>query len=132
MAKKMATAAADGVRPGAEVARAPAGDKVVTGGGLGSKFVAALGGDKYDDGLPLHVQKRRFVRMGASVAVSTLANHVMLATDLLRRLWRVVTNQVLAAMVMHLDATGLPVLDRGAAGGTQPSRSWMARGCAGR
>jgi transposase len=107
-----------------ELARAPAGDKVVSGGGLGSKLVAALVVDKYDDGLPLHRQKRRFERMGASLAVSTLADQVMWATDLLRPLWRVAIDQVLAAKVMHLDATGLPVLDRDAAGGKRLGALW--------
>jgi len=107
-----------------ELARAPAGDKVVSGGVLGSKLVAALVVDKYDDGLPLHRQKRRFERMGASLAVSTLADQVMWATDLLRPLWRVAIDQVLAAKVMHLDATGLPVLDRDAAGGKRLGALW--------
>jgi transposase len=48
-----------------ELARAPVGDKVVSGGRLGSTLVAVLVVDKYDDGLPLHRQKRRFERMGA-------------------------------------------------------------------
>jgi hypothetical protein len=37
---------------------APAGDKVVAAGCLGSRLVAALLVDKYDDGLPLHRQKQ--------------------------------------------------------------------------
>jgi transposase len=35
-------------------------------------LVAALVVDKYDDGQPLHRQKRRFERMGVDLAVSTL------------------------------------------------------------
>jgi transposase-like protein len=89
-----------------------------------NSLVAALVVDKYDDGLPLHRQKRRFERMGASLAVSTLADQVMWATDLLRPLWRVAIDQVLAAKVMHLDATGLPVLDRDAAGGKRLGALW--------
>jgi transposase len=107
-----------------ELARAPVGDKVVSGGRLGSSLVAALVVDKYDDGLPLHRQKRRFERMGVDLAVSTLADQVTWATDLLRPLWRMAIEQVLAAMVMHLDATGLPVLDRDAAGGKRLGALW--------
>jgi transposase len=107
-----------------ELARAPAGDKVVSGGRLGSTLVAALVVDKYDDGLPLHRQKRRFERMGVDLAVSTLADQVTWATDLMRPLWRMAIEQVLVATVMHLDATGLPVLDRDASGGKRLGALW--------
>lgn len=117
--EKLACGPCDG-----KLARAPVGDKVVSGGRLGSTLVAVLVVDKYDDGLPLHRQKRRFERMGVDLAVSTLADQVTWATDLMRPLWRMAIEQVLAAMVMHLDATGLPVLDRDAAGGKRLGALW--------
>jgi transposase len=117
--EKLACGRCDG-----ELARAPVGDKVVSGGRLGSTLVAVLVVDKYDDGLPLHRQKRRFERMGVDLAVSTLADQVTWATDLMRPLWRMAIEQVLAAMVMHLDATGLPVLDRDAGGGKRLGALW--------
>jgi transposase len=117
--EKLACGPCDG-----ELARAPVGDKVVSGGRLGSTLVAVLVVDKYDDGLPLHRQKRRFERMGVDLAVSTLADQVTWATDLMRPLWRMAIEQVLAAIVMHLDATGLPVLDRDAAGGKRLGALW--------
>lgn len=46
------------------------------------------------------------------MSVSTLADQVEWATDLLRPLRDVAVEQVLDAYVMHLDSTGLPVLDR--------------------
>lgn len=117
--EKLACATCEG-----ELVRAPVGDKVVSGGRLGSTLVATLVVDKYDDGLPLHRQKRRFGRMGAELSVSTLADQVTWATDLMRPLWRMAIEQVLTAMVMHLDATGLPVLDRDAAGGKRLGALW--------
>ena len=107
-----------------EIVRAPPGDKVVAGGRLGTRLVGTLLVDKYDDGLPLHRQKARFERMGLTLPVSTLADQVMWATDLLRPLWRVAVMQALAAQVMHLDGTGLPVLDRDAAGGKRLGTLW--------
>jgi transposase len=107
-----------------ELVRAPLGNKVVAGGRLGSTLVATLLVDKYNDGLPLHRQKQRFERMGLALPVSTLADQVAWATDLLRPLWRVAVLQVLSAKVMHLDATGLPVLDRDAAGGKRLGALW--------
>jgi transposase len=107
-----------------ELVRAPLGDKVVAAGRLGSTLVAALLVDKYDDGLPLHRQKQRFERMGLTLSVSTMADQVAWAADLLRPLWRLAVLQVLSAKVMHLDATGLPVLDRDAAGGKRLGALW--------
>src|SRR5690606_17521946 len=100
-----------------EIARAPAGDKVVAGGKLGSCLVGMLLIDKYDDGLPLHRQKRRLERLGLSLPVSTLADQVTWATDLLKPVWRACLDAVLAAEVMHIDGTSLPVLERKSARG---------------
>ncbi|MCP5090879.1 MAG: transposase, partial [Gammaproteobacteria bacterium] len=91
--------------------RAPRGDKIVSGGKFGCNLVATLLVDKYRDGLPLHRQKRRFAQMGLPVAVSTLADQVTWATDLLRPLWRAASVVVLASSVMQLDGTGLAVRD---------------------
>ncbi len=107
-----------------ELVRAPLGDKVVEGGRLGSTLVGQLIIDKYWDGLPLHRQKQRFARMNFDVAVSTLADQVTWATDLLRPLWRAAMAEVLAARVMHLDGTSLPVLDDQAAKGIKLGALW--------
>jgi transposase len=107
-----------------ELVRAPVGDKVVSGGRFGTRLVSTLLVDKYDDGLPLHRQKQRFERMGLSLPVSTLADQVTWASDLLRPLWRLAVLEVLAAKVMHLDGTGLPVLDRDAPGGKRLGALW--------
>ncbi|MFO0737729.1 MAG: IS66 family transposase [Labilithrix sp.] len=107
-----------------QIARAPVGDKVVGGGRLGPRLVAQLIVDKYSDGLPLHRQKERFARMGLDLAISTLADQVTWGTDLLRPIWRAEIAEVLASSVMHLDATGLPVLDDRVAGGKRLGALW--------
>ena len=107
-----------------EVQRAPVGDKVVAGGIIGSTLVASVIVDKYRDGLPLHRQKLRFAGLGYDVAVSTLADQVMWGTDLLRPLWRAAMAQVLNAAIMHLDATGLPVLDKDTVNGIKLGSLW--------
>ena len=119
MREKLACKSCEG-----ELVRAPPGDKVVAGGKLGSRLVSQLLVDKYWDGLPLHRQKQRFERMGLDVAVSTLADQVTWATDLLRPLWRAAIANVLMAIVMHLDGTSLPVLDRDAPGGKKLGTLW--------
>jgi transposase len=107
-----------------QLVRAPLGDKVVEGGRLGSALVGQIIIDKYRDGLPLHRQKQRFARMGFEVAVSTLADQVGWATELLQPLWRAALAEVLSARVMHLDGTSLPVLDEKSAKGIKLGALW--------
>jgi transposase len=117
--EKLACSRCDG-----ELVRAPVGDKVVPGGKFGNALVIDMFVGKYSDGLPLHRQKERFARLGLDVAVSTLVDQVMWVTDLLRPLWRAAVAECIASKVMHLDATGLPVLDRGAPGGKRLGALW--------
>lgn len=107
-----------------ELVRAPVGDKVVEGGRMGARMVAQVLVDKYRDGLPLHRQKERLERLGVSLPVSTLADQVTWATELMQPLWRAATDAVLKATVMHLDATGLPVLDDSKAKGVKLGSLW--------
>jgi transposase len=107
-----------------QLARAPAGDKVVESGKLGLALVAQLLVEKYVDGLPLHRQRERYQRLGLELAVSTLADQVKWCTDLLRPLWRAALSQVLGARVLHLDGTGLSVLDPKAKGGKRLGALW--------
>jgi transposase len=99
-----------------ELVRAPAGDKVVAGGKLGTTLVGTLVVEKYRDALPLNRQRERFERMGFPISNSTLADQVTWATDCLKPLWRAAMATVLRAEVMHLDGTTLPVLDDRVAG----------------
>lgn len=117
--EKLACVPCDG-----ELVRAPLGDKVVPSGKLGIGLVLQMLVDKYIDGLPLHRQRERFARLGLDIAVSTLCDQVKWCTDLLRPLWRAALAEVIAARVMHLDATGLPVLDSRAPGGKRIGALW--------
>lgn len=117
--EKLACAPCDG-----ELARAPVGDKVVPSGKLGLALVAALMVEKYVDGLPLHRQRERYQRLGLDLAVSTLADQVKWCTDLLRPIWRAALAEVIGARVMHLDGTGLPVLDPNVPGGKRLGALW--------
>jgi transposase len=104
----------------AEVVRAPTGDKVVASGKIGLGLAATLLVEKYVDGLPLHRQRERIARLGLDLAVSTLTDQIKWSTDLLRPLWRAALAECIAARVMHLDGTGLAVLD-----GTVPGNKKM-------
>jgi transposase len=104
--------------------RAPAGETVVPNGKIGLGLVASILIDKYLDGLPLHRQRDRYRRLGVDLAVSTLADQVKWCTDLLRPVWRAAIAEVIGARVMHLDGTGLPVLDGSAPGGKRLGALW--------
>ena len=104
--------------------RAPAGETVVPNGKLGLALVASILVDKYLDGLPLHRQRDRYRRMGLDLAVSTLADQVTWCTDLLRPVWRALLAGIIDARVMHLDGTGLQVLDSEAPGGKRLGALW--------
>lgn len=108
----------------AEVVRGPTGDKVVASGKIGLGLAATLLVEKYVDGLPLHRQRERLGRLGLDIAVSTLADQIKWSTDLLRPLWRAALAECTAARVMHLDGTGLTVLDRDAPGNKKMGALW--------
>lgn len=107
-----------------ELVRAPLAEKVVPSGLFGLQLVAQLLVEKYVDGLPLHRQRERLQRLGLDVSVSTLCDQVKWSTDLLRPLWRAALDKVIAARVMHVDGTGLPVLDPNAVGGKRLGTLW--------
>lgn len=108
----------------AEIVRAPVGEKVVASGKIGLALAATLLVEKYVDGLPLHRQRERLGRLGLDLAVSTLADQIKWCTDLLRPLWRAALAEVIAARVMHLDGTGLMVLDGNAPGNKKIGALW--------
>jgi transposase len=108
----------------AELVRAPTGDKIVASGKIGLVMAATLLVEKYVDGLPLHRQRERLARLGLDVAVSTLADQIKWCTDLLRPLWRAALAEVIAAQVMHLDGTGLTVLDGNTPGNKKIGALW--------
>ena len=107
-----------------ELVRAPVGTKVVASGKYGPRLVAQMLVDKYVDGLPLHRQREILKRLGLDLSVSTLADQIKWSTDLLRPLWRAAVAEVIAARVMHLDGTGLPVLDSNVPGGKRLGALW--------
>lgn len=107
-----------------ELVRAPKTDKVVDGGKYGDALEADILVSKYADGLPLHRQKERYARLGLDMPVSTLVDQVKWSTDLLRPLWRAAIAECIASKVMHLDGTGLPVLDHSAPGGKRLGTLW--------
>ena len=94
-----------------QITRAPCGDRVVDGGRFGPRIVAQMLVDKFRDGLPLNRQRERYGRLGIELSVSTLADQIGWATELLQPLWRGLQIEALGADVLHIDATSLPFFD---------------------
>jgi len=112
----------------AKLVCAPRGDKIVAGGQLGCSLVAHILYNKYDLGLPLSRQRKNLDRMGVRLATSTLCDQVKWAAELLTPLWLEAIDQVLDAEVMHIDGTGVKVLDRDHADGKRLGTLWATVG----
>ncbi len=108
----------------AEVVRAPLGDKVIEGGIYGSRLVADLVVGKYWDSLPLNRQGQQLERLGLSMPSSSMGDQITWATELLRPIWVYLVARVLAATVMHVDATSLPVKDNDSPKGIITGSLW--------
>lgn len=108
----------------AELVRAPMADKVIEGGAYGSRLVGELLVEKYRDGLPLNRQADRLKRLGLEMPSSSMSDQITWATDLLRPIWRGLLDGVLAAGVMHVDGTSLPVRDQDGPKGIVTGALW--------
>ncbi len=107
-----------------QIVCAPRGDKIVEGGMYGLRLVAHLLVSKFVDGVPAHRQREQLARLGLDLPVSTLIDQLKWSTELLRPLWRVALDEVITSRVMHMDGTGLPVLDRELKGKTRLGTLW--------
>ncbi len=107
-----------------ELCRAPVPDRVVARGRLGVMLVACIIVDKYRDGLALHRQLQRLHRLGVSLPITTLVDQVAHVAAAARLLHEAAMAEVLAAHVMQLDATGMPVLDKARRNGTRFGTLW--------
>ncbi len=108
----------------AHLVQAPLGDKVIEGGIYGSQLVANLVVGKYWDGLPLYRQAEQLERLGLSMPSSSMGDQITWATDLLRPIWHYLMAKVLAATVMHVDDTSLPVKDNDSPKGITVGSLW--------
>jgi transposase/uncharacterized coiled-coil protein SlyX len=66
---------------------------------------------KLVDHLPLYRQQQRYARQGVTLSRSTLCDWMRDAADVLRPLWQVLRDRMLAAGVVHTDDTPIPVQD---------------------
>lgn len=77
----------------------------------GESLLAQIIVDKYMDHLPLHRQQQRFVRVGLTLAQSTLNGWTKNILDLLVGLYALHKAQILSSGYINADETGIKVLD---------------------
>jgi transposase len=95
-----------------ELARAPLGDKVISGGIYGSSLVSTLFVRKYDHGMTLHRLREELLRLGLDMPSASMSDQIAWITDLLYPIWHELQSSVLQSAVMQLDSTSLPVRDK--------------------
>jgi transposase len=95
-----------------ELARAPLGDKVISGGIYGSALVSTLFVRKYDHGMTLQRQREELLRMGLEMPSASMSDQIAWITDLLCPIWHELQDRVLHSRIMQLDSTSLPVRDK--------------------
>jgi transposase len=107
-----------------EMVRAPAADKVVSGGKYGPNLIADLVVGKYEEGLPLDRQRRSLAHLGLLISTGVMSDQIGWTTDLLKPLWRRIGTLVLDSEVMHMDPTFLPVRDKATGHQVQLGSLW--------
>lgn len=93
------------------VTTAPAPDQVLERSAVGASLLSHLVVSNKIDHLPLHRLHRAYLRDGADIPVSTLADWIGAAGKLVEPLVERLSRRVLKATLVRTDATGLLVLD---------------------
>jgi transposase len=87
-------------------------EKCIAGPGL----LAQLLIDNYGDHLPAYRQLKRFERNGVKLPYSTLLAWIALVANLLDVLYEALKKELLQSGYLHLDKTGIRVLDQSKSG----------------
>ncbi len=111
-----------------EVVTAPVPVKLIAKGLPGPGLVVQVLLSKFRDKCPLTRQVDIYRRLGVELSRNTLVDWVAAAAELLRPLSRAIFALVLAAYVLQVDDTKLPVLDRGKAKNIKRGHIWALVG----
>jgi transposase len=98
--------------------------KPIEGARPGPGLLAKLLVDKYDDSTPLYRQAKEWRRLGAELSTSTMGDWVAGGIDLLEPLWKFARGNTLVRVMISLDDTHLPVLDRDHPAGIKKGHLW--------
>ena len=98
--------------------------KPIEGARPGPGLLAKLLVDKFDDSTPLYRQAKEWRRLGAELSTSTMGDWVAGGIDLLEPLWKFAKGNTLVRVMLSLDDTHLPVLDRDHPAGIKKGHLW--------
>lgn len=92
---------------------------------FGEGLLAQILVDKYCDHLPLYRQMQRFKRAGVEIAQSTMNSATARTLDSLSSLYEAHKKLVLESKYLHVDETGIKVLDETKKGTTHQGFYWV-------
>lgn len=92
---------------------------------FGEGLMAQILVDKYCDHLPLYRQMQRFKRAGIEIAQSTISSATARALDSLLSLYEAHKKIVLQSKYLHVDETGIRVMDEAKKGTTHQGFYWL-------
>src|SRR6056297_3643256 len=104
-----------------KITQPPAPFHPIPRGWAGPSLLAMIVFEKYGQHQPLNRQSERYAREGVDLSVSTLADQVGAAAELLKPLNALIEAHVFTAARLHGDDTTVPLLARG---GTKTARLW--------
>ena len=110
------------------VTTAPGPDKLIERSAVDASVVAQVVVSKYADHTPLERQRRIYDRCGVAIPVSTMADWVGFAGELVQPLVDVLVERVVQAYVVRLDGTGLKVLDPDSPNNVERGTVWCCVG----
>ena len=114
------------------VVSAPASDTALPGGLPGPGLLAQVVVAKFKDGLPLYRQAQIYEkRYLVTIPISTLCNWVAVVGNLVEPLCKLLKERTLEDFILHVDDTGVRVLDRNDPRGIIKGHLWPYVGAGG-
>jgi transposase len=110
--------------PDEGVVTAPS-DKVMDRGRPGPGLLAHILVAKYHDSTPLYRQAQQYERSGVSLAPATLGDWAAFGLDVLAPIADRIFERLVALPYLHVDDTGLRVLDRDHPNGVKRGHIWV-------
>lgn len=89
-----------------------------------NQTVAFIVMSKYADGLPLYRQSKMFERMGFELNRKTMASWMIQASDVLKPVYDLIREELVALPILHADETRLQVLNEPGRAATTQSFMW--------
>lgn len=98
--------------------------KPIEGARPGPGLLAKMLVDKYEDSGPVYRQVKEWRRLGVELSTSTMGDWMAGGIDLLEPLWKFARGNTLLRVLVSLDDTHMPVLDRDHPAGIKKGHLW--------